>query len=706
MAVETKSDKGAKTKTKKTRKSRKSKRSKKKSTNQAASTEIVEETDSATQVDIAEVPKTTDDPPGEKKITKRRTRKRKKSNKRSTSDADIEPAQADPAPIESDSIIDEVAATTLQDRPQADTADETFAFSRIEVDENGDNRGPDDELEDDVSGDKQAEKKGKRSRRGGRSRKKATKVERSSSKKTPVTDDDYAMLINVSEGDEVRIAVTHNRRLEELFIERQSTQSMVGNIYKGKVVNVEPSIQAVFVDFGQPKNGFLHISDVQPQYFPDRKTSNEDVGRKIPRHSRPPIQDCFRRGSEVIVQITKEGLGTKGPTLTTYLSIPGRFLVMMPGMNKLGVSRKIEDDEVRRQMRETLGQLELPAGMGFIMRTAGEGKPKRDLQRDLNYLARLWKTVASRVKSQRAPAELYTESDLVTRTLRDVYTSSFSRIIVDDEGTTERVAEFLKIATPRTKTQVELHEAREPLFHKYGIEYEIEKMNMRHVPLASGGSIVIDSTEAMVAIDVNSGKFRSPDDAEETAFRINLEAAEEIAHQLRLRDLGGLIVCDFIDMRYDRHKREVERTLRDALKKHKERARTLRMSAFGLIEITRQRRGPSIKREIYTDCPTCKGTGMVKSESSLVLEALRIIRLATHRDDVHKITLTLPSDVAYRILNHRRAMIHKLEEDTGKVIIIRGSTTLSAGDITFRCEDANENLLKFTTTPREGLSIT
>ena len=449
------------------------------------------------------------------------------------------------------------------------------------------------------------------------------------------------MIINVSAGDECRIAVLVDGRLEELFIERASAQSHVGNIYKGRVTNVEPSIQAAFVDFGMHKNGFLHISDVQPQYFPNYNGEPEDVGRKIPRHARPPIQKCFRRGQEVIVQITKEGVGTKGPTLTTYLSIPGRFLVMMPGMSRHGVSRKIEDEADRRRMRDLLGELTLPPDMGFILRTAGLGRPKRELQRDLNYLLRLWKTVVGRIKRVSAPAELYQESDLVTRTIRDVYTSDFKRVVLDDAETAKRVREFLQIAMPRTRPVVELYSQREPLFHRLGIEEEIERISMRQVPLPSGGSIVIDTTEAMVAIDVNSGRFRSIEDAEETAFRINIEAAEEIARQLRLRDLGGLIVCDFIDMRSDAHKREMERALRDALKKHKERAHVLRTSAFGLIEMTRQRQGPSLKRNVYYDCPHCHGTGLVKMPESVMLDVMRIVQLAVHHEEVQLVTITV-----------------------------------------------------------------
>ena len=496
------------------------------------------------------------------------------------------------------------------------------------------------------------------------------------------------MLINVADRDECRIALTQNGKLEELFMERTSAESHVGNIYKGLITNVEPSIQAAFVDFGLGKNGFLHISDVQPQYFADRKSDPENVGKKTPRRDRPPIQRCLRRGQEVIVQITKEGIGTKGPTLTTYLAIPGRYLVMMPGMSRLGVSRKIEDEQVRRSMRELLNQLDLPKGMGFILRTAGVDKTKRELKQDLNYLSRLWKTVAGRIRSQPAPAELYQESDLVTRTVRDVYTSDVERIIVDDERIAERAREFLSIAMPRSKNPVVVYNGKEPLFHKYGIESEIQKIHSRHVPLPSGGSLVIDSTEALVAIDVNSGRFREPSSAEETALRINLEAAEEIARQLRLRDLGGVIICDFIDLRLDRNKRNVEQNLRKALRAHKEKARILRMSQFGIIEITRQRQRASIKRSIYEDCPHCRGSGQIKSVESMTLDAMRMLRLAVHRDDVQTVQLRINPAVASHLLNRRRAALHNLESLTDKQIVILADENCGLDQVAFECKDA------------------
>ena len=496
------------------------------------------------------------------------------------------------------------------------------------------------------------------------------------------------MLINVADRDECRIALTHNGKLEELFMERTSAESHVGNIYKGLITNVEPSIQAAFVDFGLGKNGFLHISDVQPQYFTDRKSDPENVGKKTPRRDRPPIQKCLRRGQTVIVQITKEGIGTKGPTLTTYLAIPGRYLVMMPGMSRLGVSRKIEDEDVRRSVRDLLGQLDLPKGMGFILRTAGVDKTKRELKQDLNYLSRLWKTVAGRIRSKAAPAELYQESDLVTRTIRDVYTSEVSRIIVDDERIAERAREFLSIVMPRGKNPVEVYEGKEPLFHKYGIESEIQKIHSRHVPLPSGGSLVIDSTEALVAVDVNSGRFRSPTNAEETALRINLEAADEIARQLRLRDLGGVIICDFIDMRLDRNRRALEQALRKALRAHKEKARILRMSQFGIIEITRQRQRASIKGSIYEDCPHCRGTGQIKSVESMTLDAMRMLRLAVYRDDVHTVQLRVNPTVASHLLNRRRGALHNLETLTDKRIIILADESCGLDQAAFECKDA------------------
>ncbi|HEY8668162.1 MAG TPA: Rne/Rng family ribonuclease, partial [Tepidisphaeraceae bacterium] len=390
------------------------------------------------------------------------------------------------------------------------------------------------------------------------------------------------MLINVSEGEECRIAILEDGKLDELYMERTSSTSHVGNIYKGRVTNVEPSIQAAFVDFGLGRNGFLHISDLMPTYFGRRGDDiQESVGRKMARRDRPPIQRCLRRGDEIVVQIIKEGIGTKGPTLSTYLSIPGRIIVMMPGMGKMGVSKKIEDEEERRRLRQILDSLKPPKDVGFIIRTAGIDKSKTEIQRDLTYLTRLWLQIEKKRTSGPGPMELYTEGDLVTRTVRDVFTSDVDRIVVDNKEVAKRIKEVIKLANPRSKNKVELYEDGIPLFHKAGVEKEIELMYSRHVPLPSGGSLVIDSTEAIVAIDVNSGKFRDHNDAETTAFKTDMEAADEIPRQLKLRDLGGVIICDFIDLRYERHRHDLERRLHENLKDDRAKTKVLRMSQFG-----------------------------------------------------------------------------------------------------------------------------
>ncbi|WP_428940668.1 Rne/Rng family ribonuclease [Fontivita pretiosa] len=501
------------------------------------------------------------------------------------------------------------------------------------------------------------------------------------------------MLINVSEGEECRIALLEDGKLEELYMERASSTSHVGNIYKGRVTNVEPSIQAAFVDFGLGRNGFLHISDLMPSYFGKKGGDvTEAVGRKMARRDRPPIQRCLRRGDEITVQIIKEGIGTKGPTLTTYLSIPGRILVMMPGMSKFGISRKIEDEEERRRLRAILDQLKPIQDVGFIIRTAGVGKTKTEIERDLKYLTRLWENIQKKMK-QPAPVELYTEGDLVTRTVRDVYSSDIERIVVDNRDVARRIKEFFKIAMPRTKNKVELYEEPIPLFHKYGIEHEIEKMYSRHVPLPSGGSLVIDSTEAIVAIDVNSGKFRDHADAEMTAFKTDLEAADEIPRQLRLRDLGGVIICDFIDLRYERHRRELEKRLHENLKKDRAKTKVLRMSQFGIIEMTRQRMRPSLKRSIYFDCPHCKGSGLVKTPESMSLDVMRKLAIAVHDQRVVRVELSVCPDVAFYLLNRKRAQLANMEQQTGKRIIVHHDAQLGLDELRLQLFDSREGLV-------------
>lgn len=556
------------------------------------------------------------------------------------------------------------------------------------------------------------------------------------------------MLINVSQPEECRIAIVEDGLLEELYIERASADNYVGNIYKGRIVNLEPSIQAAFVDFGVGRNGFLHISDVEPQYFrqggfdpgesmgfgrmadidvgedePAEVGAEEDGPRREEGHRggrgphdrggpqdrgndrggprgrfrrppsggrprfKPPIQEIFRRGDEVLVQVIKEGIGTKGPTLSTYISIPGRYLVLMPALGRVGVSRKIEDDHQRRVLRDIMLELNPPKGLGFIVRTAGQDRTKKELSRDLAYLLRLWKVIVRRLRKSEGPGGIYEESDMIIRTIRDIFTQEIDAIFIDEPKSFERAKEFLHLVMPRYVNRLQLYEGREPLFHKYKLENEIASIYQRKVPLKAGGSIVIDQTEALVAIDVNSGSFRHENDAEETAFQLNCAAAKEIARQLRLRDLGGVIVNDFIDMRRDRHRRGVERALHDAMRRDRARTKILRTSPFGLIEMTRQRIRPSLKRSVYGDCPCCSGRGVVKTPESMSIEVVRLLAVASQQPKISRVTVRVNDEVATYLNNKKRREIMQLEDEAHMLVQILGSESHFPEHLEIECRD-------------------
>jgi ribonuclease E len=503
------------------------------------------------------------------------------------------------------------------------------------------------------------------------------------------------MLINVAEGEECRIAVVDDGRVDELYMERTSAASHVGNIYKGRVTNVEASIQAAFIDFGVGRNGFLHVSDLLPTYFGGK--GNEDVeeyvGKKMARRDRPPIQRCLRRGDEIVVQVIKEGIGTKGPTLSSYLSISGKMLVMMPGVAGRGVSKKIEDEDERRRLKRILVDLNPPQDCGFILRTEAVDKDHDDIERDLTYLARLWEQIKERRDAGPGPAELYTEGDLVTRTVRDVFSSDVERVVVDNPEVARRVRDVIRISSPAGKNRVEVYDDPIPLFTRYEIEHEIEQMYSRHVPLPSGGSLVIDSTEAVVTIDVNSGKMREHNDAEMTAFKTDMEAAEEIPRQLKLRDLGGVIIVDFIDLRYERHRRELEERLFENFKMDRAKTKVLRMSQFGIIEITRQRMRPSLKRSIYFDCPHCKGAGLVKTPESMSLDLMRRLAIACHDARVARAELHVCADVAFHMLNKKRAALAELEAKSGKRVVILIDAKLGLDESRFELFDARDGFV-------------
>jgi len=505
------------------------------------------------------------------------------------------------------------------------------------------------------------------------------------------------MLINALQPEESRIAIVEDGALEELYVERNSLENCVANIYKGRVVNIEPSIQAAFVDFGIGRNGFLHVSDVEYQYYkhllPEEsnghgKGRRGGAGNDRGLRNKPPIQQIFKRGSEVVVQVIKEGIGTKGPTLSTYVSIPGRYLVLMPALGRVGVSRKIDDEDLRRKLRTSMNELKPPPGLGFIIRTAGSDRTKRDLQRDMNYLVRLWKVLVSRIKSTTTPAAIYEDSDMVIRTIRDIYDSEIESVWIDEKAAFERAQEFMKICMPRQVSRVKLYQDTEPIFQKRKIEEEIAKIQRRTVPLKGGGSIVIDQTEALVAIDVNSGSFRINEDAEESAYQLNLNAAEEIFRQIRLRDLGGVIVNDFIDMRTEKHRRGVERALRNAFKQDRARSKVLKISPFGLLEMTRQRIRPSLKRSVFEDCPCCDGSGVVKTAESVAIEAMRIVTSSASRSNVKRITINVHDRVAEYLNNRKRRDLNSLEDRGNVSVLISSHSDVSPNHLEISCEDS------------------
>jgi len=500
------------------------------------------------------------------------------------------------------------------------------------------------------------------------------------------------LIINYTPGEECRVAVVNNGRLDEFHSERRDQVSHVGNIYVGRVTNVEPSIQAAFVDFGLEVGGFLHTTDVHPLYFPDQDDdTTERVGKKTARRDRPPIQDCLKRGQEIIVQVLKEGVGSKGPTLTSYLSIPGRYLVMMPQMDNVGVSRKVEDEETRAKMKEILDSLELPEGFGFILRTAGLDRSKSELKRDLAYLMRLQKDMERRHKAGSKPRLLYSESDLLLRCLRDMLGAETDEVIIDSDAGLQRAARFMTIFAPKSETKLLHFRGKTPIYHALGIEEQIRTMYSREVPLPSGGRLVIDEAEALVAIDVNSGKSRSAGDSEENAYHTNLEAADEICRQLRLRDLGGIVINDLIDMRAGKHRREVEEKFDEILKTDRARSTVLPINDFGVMALTRQRMRGSHESIHFHDCPTCRGRGLIQRPESVAADALRDLAALLDHDKVVKVEMVVNPKVAAELLSARRKQLSRIEAAFGKSLLVRLSDATPVDRVTFYAYDHQGN---------------
>ena len=481
------------------------------------------------------------------------------------------------------------------------------------------------------------------------------------------------ILINAIDPEECRVAKVKANKLEEFYVESAAREITQGNIYKGVISRIEPSLQAVFVDYGAERHGFLQRPEIHSDYFRDSDGRDHSIDKIV------------KRGQEVMVQVTKEPFMKKGAMLTTYISLAGRHLVLMPGSDKLGISRKIEDEEERKRLKDLVDKLKPPEGFGLIVRTVGINSTKTLLSRDLKYLLRLWKTIKQGVMKEPAPALLYRERDLVLRSIRDYFTPDVNEILIDNPSVYNEVRKFIKIISRKHQKIVKLYKGAKPIFTKFEIENQIAPIFESRVILKSGGSIVIEQTEALVSIDVNSGKSTHQRSIEKTAFLTDLEAAEEIARQLRLRDLGGLIVIDFIDMQEPKHRSEVERRLRSCAADDKAKTKVGKISRFGLLEMSRQRIRPSVEFGSYHPCRHCQGKGLVASTETLAVGFLRKLSLETLKPGITSVKGVVPLDVADYLLNKKRKEIAELEERRTLSVGIEGAQSMAPGDskITF-----------------------
>lgn len=491
------------------------------------------------------------------------------------------------------------------------------------------------------------------------------------------------MLFNATHSEELRVAIVDGQKLIDLDIEHAGREQRKSNIYKAVITRIEPSLEAVFVDYGTERHGFLPFKEIARSYL-----QNEDGD-----FSRSKIASLLKEGQELIVQVDKDERGNKGAALTSYISLAGRYLVLMPNNPKGGgVSRRVEGDE-RAELKDVLNQLEIPAGMSLIARTAGIGRSVEELQWDLNYLSHLWKAIESASTSQKGAFLIYQEGSLVIRAIRDLFQPDIGEILIDTESIYEQAKQFMAHVMPSNVNKVKLYKDDVPLFSRFQIEHQIETAYRREVNLPSGGAIVIDHTEALVSIDVNSARSTRGGDIETTAFNTNLEAADEIARQLRLRDLGGLVVIDFIDMENTRNQREVENRLREALRYDRARVQTGKISRFGLLELSRQRLQPSLGESSHTTCPRCHGTGFIRDTESSALHILRILQEEAMKDNTAIIRAQVPVDVATFLLNEKRADVYSIEARLKVHVVLIPNTHLETPNynvIRIRHDEANQ----------------
>ncbi len=489
------------------------------------------------------------------------------------------------------------------------------------------------------------------------------------------------LLINAEEPEECRIALLEDGRLESIHVSTVAREHTKSNIYKARIVAVESNLQAAFVDYGPDKNGFLPFSEIHPEYY--RQDVSEKTMRLIEQHQwkNLNINEVLERGQEMLVQIVKEEVGSKGANMTTYLSLPGRCVVLMPGSDSSGISKKISGEERRSQLREIMDSLEIPEGIGWIVRTASVDLTETSLAKDVKYLLKLWGEIKGKGQGMDGVGLVYQDHDCVLRFLREHFDPEIKEILVDDLAAMEKVRDFIEMLPDKQKnTKVRLHKGARPIFNQYNVEDQIESIYQPQVFLPSGGSIVIDPTEALVAIDVNSGSTGKGQNFEDSIFKANMEAAAELARQLRLRDLGGLIVVDFIDMRSQKNIREVERQVKVAMKRDKAKVDISRISKFGLMQISRQKLGAPIEALNYQICPHCLGRGVVRSVETLALFYLRRIQTGASRKTVGRVECHFPLDVAHYLLNNKRHELIDLENRHKISVDIIADPTLKPAD--------------------------
>ncbi len=519
------------------------------------------------------------------------------------------------------------------------------------------------------------------------------------------------ILIN-SEMLEKRICFVEKGVLEAFSIERDKEARLVGNVYKGRVMNVLPGIQAAFVDVGLEKNGFLHVSDVSGDPTLSQVMDEEeglDLGEDAmspaaPQHEHahgrhgghgshgghggPPrqiqsIDQLLKEGQEIIVQVVKEPISTKGVRLSTHISLPGRFVVLIPNSNLRGVSRKIEDRDERRRLKEILAQVKVPNGVGLIVRTVGKGELVKDFDRDLRYLMLLWKRIQRKIPLVTGPALVHEELDLVLKTIRDNLSDEIDRVVVDSKEEFKKIRKFVSLACPRMRSKIELYSHRQPVFDKYGIEKEVEKIFRRKVWLKCGGYLIFDRAEALVAIDVNTGRHMGKDNLEDTVLTANLEACDEVARQLRLRNMGGIIIIDFIDMQSRRNQREVLRRLKDALRKDKAKTNILPISELGLVEMTRQRTQETTSDVLYQDCSSCRGNGMVKSALSISIEIQRALGRIFSEGIYKELRVQVGPDVYRQVMEVDRDIVRGIEKKHHGVVHFEKDEKFNAEEVKY-----------------------